>query len=593
MGRYGKYSALQLLVSLLPLSGIVGADDKPIPNVPAEPEGVKTITSPSGTKIRYKEPGICETTPNVNSYSGYVDIDEDTHIFFWFFEARHDPANAPVTLWLNGGPGSDSLLGLFQELGPCNVTEDLKTQLNPYAWNEASNMLFISQPVGVGFSYSDTVLGSRDENTTQVRNETFDGVKGRFGITNKQDPIGTTDAAAVTVWDVVQAFYSALPQLDSDIKSRSFNLWTESYGGHYGPAFFKYFRDQNNLIANGSAKGVQLDFNTLGIINGVIDAEIQIPFFPEFAANNTYGINPLNDSMLDYMMFSLTRPSGCMEQISWCKACKRTDIIAYDICAEALAVCRSTVEGIWYDASGRGTYDIRHPTDDPTPPNHFMPYLNQSTIQNALGVNLNYTTPFDPYLWATFARTGDWLWPDFIQYLSELLDLPVRVALIYGDADYIVNWFGGEAVSLAVDYSKAEGFRGAGYAPFVAGDGKEYGVTREFGNFSFTRVYDAGHMVPYYQPLASLALFNRSITGMDMATGKVKIGADYRTQGPMTSNHTQPYVPLPGEDMEKRKKKKSAAGRVVVPFVGYGFGFGWASVGVILAGVVGVVGLGV
>lgn len=36
------------------------------------------------------------------------------------------------------------------ELGPCNVTEDLETQLNPYAWNEVSNMLFISQPLGVG-----------------------------------------------------------------------------------------------------------------------------------------------------------------------------------------------------------------------------------------------------------------------------------------------------------------------------------------------------------------------------------------------------------------------------------------------------------
>jgi len=39
------------------------------------------------------------------------------------------------------------------ELGPCNVTENLTTQLNPYAFNEVSNMIFLSQPVGVGFSY--------------------------------------------------------------------------------------------------------------------------------------------------------------------------------------------------------------------------------------------------------------------------------------------------------------------------------------------------------------------------------------------------------------------------------------------------------
>lgn len=85
--------------------------------VPADPKGVTTISTPGGATIRYKEPGkegVCETTPGVNSYSGYVDLDEDTHMFFWFFEARHNPNEAPLTLWLNGGPGSDSLIGLFE-----------------------------------------------------------------------------------------------------------------------------------------------------------------------------------------------------------------------------------------------------------------------------------------------------------------------------------------------------------------------------------------------------------------------------------------------------------------------------------------------
>lgn len=86
-------------------------------SVPAEPTGVQTITTPNNITIRYKEPGkegVCETTPGVKSYSGYVDLSPTSHTFFYFFEARHDPQNAPITLWLNGGPGSDSLIGLFE-----------------------------------------------------------------------------------------------------------------------------------------------------------------------------------------------------------------------------------------------------------------------------------------------------------------------------------------------------------------------------------------------------------------------------------------------------------------------------------------------
>lgn len=85
--------------------------------VPKPAAGVQTITTANNVTIRYKEPGkegVCETTPGVKSYSGYVDLSPTSHTFFYFFEARHDPQNAPITLWLNGGPGSDSLVGLFE-----------------------------------------------------------------------------------------------------------------------------------------------------------------------------------------------------------------------------------------------------------------------------------------------------------------------------------------------------------------------------------------------------------------------------------------------------------------------------------------------
>ena len=40
-------------------------------------------------------------------------MDAKIHMFFWFIEARKNPEMAPTTLWLTGGPGSDSLLAAF------------------------------------------------------------------------------------------------------------------------------------------------------------------------------------------------------------------------------------------------------------------------------------------------------------------------------------------------------------------------------------------------------------------------------------------------------------------------------------------------
>lgn len=85
-----------------------------------------------------QDSGICETTPGVTTYSGYLSVGTNMSMFFWFFEARNNASSAPLALWLNGGPGCSSMIGLFQENGPCNFPVNGSTDeptLNPYSWN--------------------------------------------------------------------------------------------------------------------------------------------------------------------------------------------------------------------------------------------------------------------------------------------------------------------------------------------------------------------------------------------------------------------------------------------------------------------------
>ncbi|TGO08991.1 hypothetical protein BTUL_0183g00050 [Botrytis tulipae] len=500
--------------------------------VPANATGVKTLVTPQNITIRYKEPGkegVCETTPGVNSYSGYIDLDANSHTFFWFFEARNDPANAPVTLWLNGGPGSDSMI----ELGPCNVTANLTTELNPYSFSEYSNLLFLSQPLGVGFSYGSEGEGSLNPSTGVYENSSFAGAQGRYPIINAT-ALDTTDLSAVAAWHVLQGFLGGLPQLDPAVnltKKKEFNLWTESYGGHYGPAFYKYFYDRNQEIANGTITGIQLDFNTLGVGNGIIDEYIQAPFYPEFAVNNTYGIKAYNDTVYNFAKFALNMGNGCLDQIGFCRATNLTTAVEQAICTEAENLCRDAVEGVFYTYGGRGAYDIRHPYDDPTPPTYFLDYLNLASTQNALGVNLNYSEDANNEVYYAFQQTGDFIYPTFLEDLEYLLANDVR-------------WFGGEAISLAANYTHSAEFAAAGYAPFIV-DGTEYGEVRQYGNFSFLRIYEAGHEVPYYQPVASLEFFRRTLLDLDIAEGKARVASNYSSPGTASATHTEPFVALP------------------------------------------------
>lgn len=214
---------------------------------------------------------------------------------------------------MNGGPGSDSLIGLFQELGPCRITENLTSTINPWSWNNVSNVLFLSQPVGVGFSYQDQEVGSLNPYTGGFLNASQANVTGRYPTLEPEEggSIDTTDLAAMAAWETIQGFLSGLPQLAADVGTEKvFNLWTESYGGHYGPAFYHYFYEQNEKIKNATMPGYRLRMDTLGIGNGIIDEAIQAEYYPEYAVNNTYGIKVYNDTVYDYARFATFMVGG-------------------------------------------------------------------------------------------------------------------------------------------------------------------------------------------------------------------------------------------------------------------------------------------
>ena len=54
----------------------------------------------------------------------------------------------------------------------------------------------------------------------------------------------------------------------SEYVGRDFNIWTGSYGGHYGTGSTAYFLDQNTVINDGKINGTVINLKSLGVGNG-------------------------------------------------------------------------------------------------------------------------------------------------------------------------------------------------------------------------------------------------------------------------------------------------------------------------------------
>ncbi|KAK9778452.1 putative Alpha/Beta hydrolase protein [Seiridium cardinale] len=479
------------------------------------------LATPAGHPL-YKSTHICETTPGVNSYSGYVNLPADAtegracdiHTFFWFFESRKDHANAPLSLWLQGGAGSPSMTAALGENGPCKVASNSKdTILDPSSWNNEVNMLYIDQPVQVGFSYDTLINGTVNEVLTP------------FDVT-EQEPLATLDLGKTYIGSTGTGCIALYADMDNAVPALPTQRQQIQHldGGHYGPTFSSFFESQNTNIASGDIKSaVPLHLDTLGIVT-------QMPFYPEFAFNNTYGIQAINKTV-------------------------------YEAAVAAWPQCQEL----------GNQFDVANSAIDPFPPKYAAGFLNSREVQDDVGVPLNFIGFLDGVNTA-FTNTGDFVLGRNVAILGELLDRGVKVSMMYGDRDFQCNCLGGEQVSFAIESDTRADFHKSKYTEIKTDDSYTGGMVRHFGSLSFSRVFNVGHegyltpaqfknllkgskltiinTVPWYQPETTYRIFQRAMFNKYVATGttstKARGGRPYSTiEGADKNFHIKNPVPLP------------------------------------------------
>ncbi|OAA68457.1 serine carboxypeptidase [Niveomyces insectorum RCEF 264] len=117
--------------------------------------------------------GIPDVTFDVGeSYAGSLPLSSDPNdankLFFWFFPSTNPDASQEIVIWLNGGPGCSSLEGLIQENGPFIWQYGtFRPVPNTWSWNKLSNIVYIEQPVGTGFSVGEVTAANEEDVASQ------------------------------------------------------------------------------------------------------------------------------------------------------------------------------------------------------------------------------------------------------------------------------------------------------------------------------------------------------------------------------------------------------------------------------------------
>eukprot|EP01130_Rhizamoeba_saxonica_P005466 TRINITY_DN2187_c0_g1_i2.p1 TRINITY_DN2187_c0_g1~~TRINITY_DN2187_c0_g1_i2.p1 ORF type:complete len:389 (-),score=96.79 TRINITY_DN2187_c0_g1_i2:625-1791(-) len=381
-------------------------------------------------------------------------------MFYWFFESRNKPEEDPLVIWLTGGPGCSSLTALFFENGPYTINDQLNLTMNPNSWNEVSNIMWIDQPVGSGFSYADHF------------------------VDNVYDEVGVAE----DLYQFLQGFLKKYPKY----RELDFYITGESYAGHYIPAFGKRIVEGNNQGSN-----PKINLKGVAIGNGWVDPYEQYGAYASFMEMK--GL--IGEAATVVYNTSLSVCRGLIDSGLW-------PLAFYE--------CSLGMEGVMLTAEAENMrtinpYDVRIKCEVEPLCYDFGKgdkFLNQESVKKALGAKTDITWESCNMV-VHLEMIGDWI-GNFALDVPTLLSNDIDVLVYSGTEDWICNYLGGQAWVNNLKWPGQNTFAATELKDWKVGN-EVAGKVKSYKGFTFLEVFGAGHMVPMDQPKNSLEMLTTFI----------------------------------------------------------------------------------
>ncbi|KAK7574412.1 hypothetical protein V9T40_011603 [Parthenolecanium corni] len=383
------------------------------------------------------------------SNSGYFTVDEkyNSNLFFWFFRKNSsDWQKAPLILWLQGGPGCSSMYGLFEEHGPFEITEDGLNERN-YSWANHYNVLYIDQPVGTGFSFTNS-----------------------------------SDGYVSTQTEVAHHLYEALTQffrLYSELKNNALYIAGESYAGRFIPSISYKIHNSNKLAyyPTINLKGLfMISASTNGGENGLAKFYFQIGV-----------IDSQTRTELEILEQTL---QFCISSKFW----------------TAATLTRSALlQGIQLK-SGIDFYDFTK-TLAARISDKYVPFLNESSTRKKIHVgNAIFSSCHSDK--TVYKHLIEDISTSALPYIEDLLD-HYPIAFVGGQYDAVVAYPVVVNVLENLNFTGAPYYKTA-KRRILGGENLD-GYYKSGGNLKDILIRNAGHMVPHDQPRATLDLLHKFV----------------------------------------------------------------------------------